>query len=391
VAILFSSRKSKILYGILILLVIGLLAEVSIRVLAPSSMPLHPNYVKISRGFADLDALIRDNQNAHTAPKYYEEFLYSVAPVTTDYVTFTDYYSARLTPDSVPLAAAQHIVWTFGGSTMENRETTDTLTIANTLAKEFNESLGPTHVKNFGTVSFFSSLELIKFQKLLREVPDSERPTIAIFYDGYNDAIHGYLFGAGRMQSDLSQKLQALVENRYFVNLLYATSNLIKSVSRIWELTGARLVEVSLFSSTCGTPVVPGCLRPRDDDANLDAAIRAYISNFRMIHATCREFEIRCFFILQPLIAIKRPLTPFEQKVLDGLKIGPRGIGFVRKFYANVIEELASHRSFIDASQILNDRTVPDFYDIGHTGPESAPVIGERLARILIERRSQSR
>jgi hypothetical protein len=99
---------------------------------------------------------------------------------------------------------------------MENTETTDRLTIANTWARIFNDSLGPTHVKNFGTGGYFSSYELIKFQKLLREVPKSELPTMAIFYDGYNDAMNGFQYGPGRLQSDLSLKLQALVEQDYF-------------------------------------------------------------------------------------------------------------------------------------------------------------------------------
>ncbi len=130
---------------------------------------LNSNYVEMSRGFPELEALIEDSQKVPQSPKYYDEFLYAASPVSTRYITFTDYYSARLTPASVPLSQAEHIIWTFGGSTMENTETTDKLSIANTWAKIFNDALGPTHVKNFGSGGFNSTFELVKFQKLLRE------------------------------------------------------------------------------------------------------------------------------------------------------------------------------------------------------------------------------
>lgn len=375
------SRKRK-RPGILYMSVVSLLCLVAVEGVARVTSPprwLNARYVEISSDFAELDALIADVQDL-SGLKYYDEFLYSLDPFSSTHVNFTDYYSARWTPDSVPLSQAEHIVWAFGGSTMENTETTDSLTIANTWARTFNNSLGPTHVKNFGVGGHFSSYELIKFQRLLREVPQSELPTIAIFYDGYNDAVNGFQYGPGSLQTDLSLKLQALVEQDSCTTAAYAISGALSKYSRFWERTAARLVEYLLFP-------LP---EPDAGAANLDHAVRIYIGNVRMIAATCEAFDVRCFFVLQPLIVTKTPLSREEREVLRAMeahrRFGPDGIRFVRQFYERVIHDLAGNEHFVDASRVLDGRTEPDFYDTGHVSAHSPPVIGERTARLILSR-----
>jgi len=210
---------------------------------------------------------------------------------------------------------------------MENTETTDHLTIANTWAKIFNDAIGATHIKNFGTGGFFSSYELIKFQKLLREVPEDERPTIAIFYDGYNDALFGFQYGPGSFQKDITLKLQALVEHQNVKIGLYAISKTLSQYSRVWDRTAARLVERLLFP-------LP---EPNPEAVDLDGAVRMYTRNVRIIRATCQVFQVRCLFVLQPLIVTKEPLTPLERDIFNKMEAHPRfgaeGTHFVREFY----------------------------------------------------------
>jgi hypothetical protein len=372
------STGKKILFVLLTGLVFILLAELLARVTAGPRW-LNQHYVQISSDFAELDALIEDTQNT-AGIQYYDEFLYAMAPYSSTHVNFTEYYSARLTPDSVPLDQAEQIVWTFGGSTMENTETTDSLTIANTWARLFNEELGPTHVKNFGTGGLFSSYELIKFQKLLREAPEAELPTMAIFYDGYNDALFGFQYGPGSLQKDLSLKLQALVEYDNLAIGAYAVSRGLTRYSKLWERTGARFVEYWLFT-------LP---EPSATPANLDAAVRIYAINVRMIQATCQLFEVRCYFVLQPLLFTKQPLSQIEQEVLDGLeahlRFGTEGSQFMRDFYTLAAAELTDHDYFIDASHVLNGRAQSDFYDPGHVAAQTPPVIGEAVGRLILER-----
>src|SRR5262245_49476585 len=55
--------------------------------------------------------------------KYYEYFLFSWAPCATATVNVSDFYSSRATPASRAADRADLIVWTFGGSTMQEFET----------------------------------------------------------------------------------------------------------------------------------------------------------------------------------------------------------------------------------------------------------------------------
>jgi hypothetical protein len=147
-------------------------------------------------------------------------------------------------------------------------------------------------------------------------------------------------------------------------------------LSKFWERTGARLVEFILFPPTT----------PQSHNDNLETAIRVYVCNMKMIEAICKAFDIECFFILQPLIVTKTPLAPLEQKVLENLKIGPEGIRFVREFYDEVRIRMTGNDHFIDASHVLNGRKQSDFYDLGHTSAVTSPVIGERIAHMVLIR-----
>jgi hypothetical protein len=372
--------RSRFVYFIIVVPLCVTAVEVAVRIVTPGPRWANPNYVQISSGFEGLDSLILANEATSAPPTFYEGFLYSASPASTAQITFTDYFSARRTPSSVPLSQAENIVWTFGGSTMEERVTIDSLTIANTLARALNAELGPTHVKNFGTASFLSSSELIKFQELLREVPQDELPTIAVFYDGFNDARHGFQYGPGRMQADLSLKLRALVERKYPVLWTYALSQMLSKYFRSWERTGARLVEFKLFPLPT----------PRPDEESLNATIRVYTSNVRMIEATCVVYRVECFFVLQPLLVTKQPLVGIERDVLDGLirhpRFGSDGVWFVREYYERVARQLGANERFIDASSVLDGRARPDFYDLGHVAADTPPIIGERIAHMILAR-----
>lgn len=111
-----------------------------------------------------------------------------------------------------------------------------------------------------------------------------------------------------------------------------------------------------------------------------------------MIQATCKVFKIRCFFVLQPLIVTKKPLTQLEQEVLNELEGHPRfgseGTQFVLEFYERVIQEFADNEHFIDASHILDGRTQSDFYDLGHTGAQTPPIMAEKIAYMILARLS---
>ena len=74
-------------------------------------------------------------------------------------------------------------IWIFGGSTTFGYSVKNNETIAAYLSESFPRS----KIVNFGTASYYSTIERIRFENLLTELPP---PKAAIFIDGLNDFYH---------------------------------------------------------------------------------------------------------------------------------------------------------------------------------------------------------
>ena len=91
---------------------------------------------------------------------------------------------------------------------------------------------------------------------------------MVVFYDGYNDANHGYYFGAGNMHNDLSAKLAALVEHKSGSLLLYGASIGLAAHSEFWQTHVHRRLERALFHDP----------DPQPGEANLHRAVDIYLA-----------------------------------------------------------------------------------------------------------------
>jgi hypothetical protein len=330
-------------------------------------------YREISRDFAQLQQLRQDVRACLEAgTKYYEYFLFSAPPCQTTTVNVSDFFSARQTPASRPPGQAELVVWTFGGSTMQEYQTTDERSVANAIAATIAAAGIAVRVENFGVPTFQSSLELIKFMTLAARVPADRLPNAVVFYDGYNDANHGFYFGAGNMQNDLSAKLAALVERRSGTLFLYGASLGLAEYSDFWRTHLHRRLERALFRDP----------DPQPEEANLRRAVEIYVRNTRIASGICGAIGARCFFVLQPLIATKTPLGPVEEQVIADMR--PSLIEFARGFYELARAELQGSAEFIDASAVLNGEPGDVFFDLGHVSAAGVPAVGEFIGAAML-------
>jgi hypothetical protein len=366
-------RFGWVLYGAYIIGIL-LLPEIGARVIAKLTYapPAKSRYIELSDRYPLLRQLISDWNALRFI--YHDYYVYSPAPASSQTVNFTDYFGARLTPDSASLDAAKQVVWAFGGSTMQNLETDDRLTLANQIAAELNKADARVLVYNFGAGGFQSSLEAIKFQDLLRRVPPNQYPTIAIFYDGFNEAMYGYYFGAGAMQADLSMKMRDLVERRYPRLITYAVSELLSRYSVFWR----DYIDQRISNTLYGNQKFP-------DKRNMEKTVSTYVLNVRMTAGICKSLGIRCFFLLQPLVATRANPTEFEQGVLKSLE--PEYVAFTRELYEKASEQLKKVDGFVDLSHVFDHNEDSHFFDLGHTAPYSGIIVGKEIARLIAERK----
>jgi hypothetical protein len=338
--------------------------------------PPNPNsatqWLKLLDDLPERDQFLADRLH-FTRQKYYDYHLYGVRAGKSQTMTFTDFFSARACPDSVAPDQAKQIIWMFGGSTLQNAETTDERTIANQVAKYLKSEGTPVAVFNFGVGSFQSSLELIKFEDILRRVSPAERPNVVVFYDGYNDPTHGFLSGAGNMQSDVSNKLRMLVEGDHWNNIRYSVSQ---------SFSESRLAILRSLSSVIEPSVIRAGAVNDASPENLDKSVSLFLDNRRMARAICREFNIRPLFVLQPLVTSKKGRTNFEEE--DFNSIDPKLRSFIANFYSKVQEQARDCKDCLDLSALLDGDNRRDFYDIGHTGPYTGATVGAAIGRSIL-------
>ncbi|MDI6742769.1 MAG: SGNH/GDSL hydrolase family protein [Smithella sp.] len=335
------------------------------------------NEVKIlyAEKFPEIDNFLADKRLATDAGlTYYDYFLFAIAPTPekSKLVRFTDYYSARYVPESESLGSGAPIIWIFGGSTIQNMETTDELSIANQIAVSLKNSGRSAAVVNFGVGGFQSSLESIKFQELLRQVPAAERPQVVVFYDGFNDAGVATRLRAGSYQNDLVMKIETLVEGHHGKMFFYSLGNLVGRISVYWRNRLAFKYADALF----------GGKYIKYDRDNMIKGVEIYETNSRIIRGVCREFGIKPVFLLQPMIFTKADLTEFEKSI--SLPPDNRKMVFMTEFYRLAGQAMKKYDDFYNLSDILNGSERNDFYDLGHTGPYTGIAIGEHIGKILM-------
>lgn len=349
-------------------------ARFEVLSLFQSPYPFPDKNVEImeKENFPDMSEFLKDRKNAR-GYRYYDYHYFAFKPFTTKTVTFTDYFSARNVPDSVPLGKGDLIIWIFGGSTMENFDISDEYTIANQFAKKLLENNISATVFNFGVSAFQSSLESIKFQEILRRVKESEIPDIVIFYDGFNDSANSYISGAGNMQYTFSNKLKTIIEGNNKLMFNYYLTDYISRYSAWWRKYSGPFIQWKVY----------GKGQWNGSSQNLHMAVNIYSMNTRMIRAICNDFDITPVFILQPMIFTKTQLTDFEKSVYATCDTVM--IKFMKDFYSLVRQSMGERNDFYDLSGILNTSIRNDFYDYGHNGPYTSVTIGEEIAKIVRE------
>ena len=304
--------------------------------------------------------------------KYYDYHLFALSPAKGDLINITDYYSARKVPDSAPLGTGDLIIWAFGGSTLQNLDSPDSLTLANYIAISLKEKgINPT-IFNFGVGTFHSSIELAKFIQLLRKIPKSEKPDMVIFYDGYNDGFGGATDNIGGMDHKLSFLLKWQIEENYEPLILYNISKYLSVNSVFWDSYINPNVSWILF----------GNANQSYTERGLHNAVEAYELNTRIIRSICDEFQIEPLFLLQPMLHTKKKLTPFEKDIYENLASGG-WISFMDKFYEAVRSRMAKYPDFHDISDVFDNSRRTDYFDQGHTGYYSDTLTGRKVADVI--------
>ena len=173
-------------------------------------------------------------------------------------------------------------IWIFGGSTTFGYGVKDNETIAAYL----NEKFPNYRVINFGAASYYSTIERIRFENLLTELPP---PKVAVFIDGLNDF---YYFNVP--DESAVTRAYAVILNKE-ENPSSFSNNIRK---RLEELAIYRFLVV--LKERFGLKVKPANAATASDEQILKAVVRLNI-NHSITEAIGEKLGITILNVIQPI------------------------------------------------------------------------------------------
>lgn len=332
---------------------------------------------------------------------YWDYHYYSQKKLQTPEINFndTDLFNSRAVPCSATdsIKSENATIWIFGGSTMQNMETSDQNSIANVFCEKYSQGKR-IKVLNLGVGSFYSELEIAKLLNLykLELRNDKSLPSVAIFYNGYNDSqrlmnggswaglppgVSNRLASAYSNQSSFSRSFYWFLRsfNEKFMDFSQGKKNFVSH--------GLNVIIRKIENQSSTNYRVGEAADWHAESDGILLTSKAYIHDQRILAGICKSLTISCFTVLQPMLALREnPIGEVEKE--NYLTQEKSGINDVTKrFYREVkiglkvLENQNYH--LIDLSNLPNNSEyskLPFFYDFGHTGYYSGIIIGSALS-----------
>ncbi len=260
------------------------------RLPEPSRMPEMPYLLQnLYPGWQKEDVKTLLDETSRNGEYEYEPFTdFRERPFRGKFVN-VDPAGFRLSKDQAPWPPRSQAinVFIFGGSTTFGAGLPDDQTIASYLQEvaSADHPAPPLAVYNFAVPAYFSSQELILFERLLNT---GFVPQVAVFVDGLND----FLFAEGRPL--LANRFRGFMDG--------------KSESR--TLADLPMVQAAyrLSGRWSKTKLQPQIGPPPDDAALLQGAVDRWLANKKMIELIAHGYGVRTVFVWQPVPTYKYDL-----------------------------------------------------------------------------------
>lgn len=276
--------------AVLLLVVLNLVLYGIMLLKRPAEVPVQEGHFDADRlqqaypGWReeDVKTLLREMPRADREFEYESLTGFRERPYRGKYVNI-DTAGFRFSRNQAPWPPRPGVtnVFVFGGSTTFGYYLPDDETIPSYLQEYLTARAGPTvAVYNFARPGYFSSQELVLFQKLLRA---GYVPQVAIFIDGLND----FIFSDG--DPKFTTELRSFMDGQVNLNPL----------NRLPMIRAAH----SLANRWRRADSVPQSAPPPDysDPVSARTVAERWLANKKMIELTGAGYGVRTLFIWQPI------------------------------------------------------------------------------------------
>ncbi len=269
-------------------------------------------------------------------------------------------------------------LFTYGGSAMFGAGVPDQYTIASLLSERLNSSGGETYyqVTNWGANAFVLEQD---FRLFFTELRKGNRPDVAIFYNGANDA-YASVFSPGKAgwylnSAEIEAKLMA--QPASFRPLLFQY--------------GARAL-AAMRTIRRSRPFPDYYLEDYSQKATEFAEY--YRETVAIIHSLCEASGVHCYFFIQPCLAWgDKPLEEFERAMVDhpallaaGSFVEADGIyqtKAMRAAYRMLEDVKLPAEALHNLSHVFDGISEPIYIDQVHVGAAGNAIIAEKIAQVV--------
>lgn len=293
------------------------------------------------------------------------------------------------------------VVWVFGGSTLQNSETSDKNTIANHICKGISKN-NKIRLLNLGVGSFYSEMEIIKFINLYKLTLKNPKllPNIAIFYTGINDSKR--VIETGRwagLPQDITEKYATTLSNRgsFYKSIFYGLEGIHVNMLKIAKGKQNIISDFSFkFNNFLRTKIF------FQNDKILEKIKGDYLVNNKLLSSIsflydqktlsgiCKSLKVRCLTILQPSLVLRTNPVGEVEKLFKKRIVNNGFADQVHRFFREVkldIYKLENEyfrimdmTKFSDHDQFVK---LPLYYDMAHTGFFTSEFIGKEISFFL--------
>ncbi len=278
-------------------------------------------------------------------------------------------------------------IFVFGGSTVFGYPARDDFTLPSALQHELEAKGKCAEVSNFGQDGYVSTQEMLLFQVALRH---GNRPDIAIFYDGWNDAESalenadvgltdvGLTYGEADRARELNLTNPFHLRDRVRLYKIAAVSLVSHSGLGIAARHILKLIAPRTYQNIKGQLVrVPGQERP-NSAALARNVVDVYLNNVAFTKAIALRFGVRCLFYWQPCLHTKHVLSKYEsfQKSL----LPPQEIGFIEQVYRDAAA-MTSREGVVYLAEVFGNSVDLYYVDCIHITEAGNRVIAQAIVR----------
>ncbi len=261
-------------------------------------------------------------------------------------------------------------IFVFGGSAAWGTGARDEFSIPSFLAKELSKLGHSVQVTNFAELGYVSTQEMTA---LFLELRGGNVPDLAIFYDGYNDALSAFRHqSAGLPQNEENRHFEFNASKRYgwfFLQNLWRNSAIARAMQACARKSG--------FDQ-------PETLSLDKEAALAEEVVKNYEKTYRLIKAAGSEFGFSALFYWQANLVFKTQLSNSEKEK-------SAEISEWTPFFRKISEELKSSAvlgrgDFRDFSGVFQTEKGPVFIDSVHVSESGNEFIARQMLDDVVKR-----